>query len=98
MMNVSLIISAKMSINLTCLSYTYTYSACSDQSKKSGARHQDLPLRVSQDIIGEETTSTIHAIIELLQHSTVQYSTLLTTRPVSCFLNFYTVMRCQTQR
>ena len=75
MMNVSLIISAKMSINLTCLSYTYTYSACSDQSKKSGARHQDLPLRVSQDIIGEETTSTIHAIIDY--YSTVQYSTVL---------------------
>ena len=60
----------------------YTYSACSDQSKKSGARHQDLPLRVSQDIIGEETTSTIHAIIELLQHSTVQYF----THHMPCFL------------
>ena len=49
----------------------------SDQSQKSVARHQDLPLRVSQDMIGEESAYDIYSVIESLQCSALQYSCFL---------------------
>ena len=66
---------------------SFLYLLCSDQSQESKTRHQDLPLRVSQDTIGKEDTTIIYIIAELL---------LLLSRNLflTCFIRFLCFRLC----